>query len=58
MIAAYQRKKEQLKALSLNAEALVPTGDARMDEKRAKEYVYNQLGTLMLTFFQSRIPDC
>lgn len=40
IIAAYQRKKEQLKSLDLTADALAPTGDQKMDEKRAKECVY------------------
>jgi len=37
VIAAYLRKKEQMKAMDLSASALAPTGDAKMDEKRAKE---------------------
>ncbi|KIM19627.1 hypothetical protein M408DRAFT_334323 [Serendipita vermifera MAFF 305830] len=37
VIAAYMRKKEHLKAMDLSASALAPTGDTKMDEKRAKD---------------------
>jgi hypothetical protein len=47
VIAAYLRKKEHMKAMDLSASALVPTGDTKMDEKRAKECV----------FFSTHIPS-
>ena len=38
VITAYLRKKEQMKQ-SMLTEGLVPTGDAKLDAKAAKEYV-------------------
>ncbi|CAG7847620.1 Putative transcription initiation factor TFIID 111 kDa subunit AltName: Full=TAFII-111; AltName: Full=TBP-associated factor 111 kDa [Serendipita indica DSM 11827] len=37
VIAAYLRKKEQMKSMDLSADALAPTGDQKTDEKRAKD---------------------
>ncbi|KAG8834348.1 hypothetical protein FRC17_009116 [Serendipita sp. 399] len=37
VIAAYLRKKEQMKSMDFSADALLPTGDLKTDEKRAKD---------------------
>lgn len=55
VITAYLRKKEQMKQ-SMLTEGLVPTGDAKLDAKAAKEYVLssNILWPFVHLIYQSR----